>query len=531
MPVQFKFRGERTFRSLLNVTTPCTLQRVKNAIYEQARISDQSTDLALEDASGDSLSSGALLIADALVQIVVRRTPMQSRAAPMVSLAAAVPVDEVASREEELAIDRIVEAHDIGAIVPASSSSAGVAKYSRSHRLAVDAQSGRQKEGYDLGGSDDDGEAVEEVREAPPANYTCHRCGMTGGKPESHWIWECPTNEDPDHMRKVRRATGVPRQFLEKVATIEEGQEKSAGGVTFTLPGHSGHYIIAHQNATLEEKKIRVGDTLKEKVTTAFTEGASKVAGSLKCPLCNQLFRQAVLAPCCGATFCSDCVVDRLAHTSVEHGRCPSCRKELLAHQLIGNEDIRRQVEQIARASKAAAVAREKVEEAKAEFFQVDAGLKDRVNRPQKAAEDDATGLLALTDGKNDAKTGSTASATPWKDPRWQPLGFNGAQPLTPDEFLAWQKAVRAGISPSAKVNFEEWQKKMRPMPAIMPPSSSPAPAPASLRAPAPGMTKESFEEWQRALREQKREIVGASKPGKEKRARVSSVVISAADL
>ena len=51
-----------------------------------------------------------------------------------------------------------------------------------------------------------------------------------------HWVWECPTNEDPEHLRKVRPAKGIPRQYLRK-ASLEEVAEKSAGGVALVVPG------------------------------------------------------------------------------------------------------------------------------------------------------------------------------------------------------------------------------------------------------------------------------------------------------
>mmetsp|Transcript_38151 Transcript_38151/g.105117 ORF Transcript_38151/g.105117 Transcript_38151/m.105117 type:complete len:561 (-) Transcript_38151:162-1844(-) len=540
MPVQFKFRGEKVFRGLLNVTTPCTLQRVKNAIYEQARISDQSTDLELEDAAtGVAIDPRTLLVQDSLVQVVVRRTPVQSR--PAASLAIMAPLDDTAEKlEEELAIDRVVEQHDLNGttcIVPAASGP--LLRYSRSYRLAVSGRA-RQREGYDLGGSDE--EDLLEAQEPPPPNYTCHRCGTVGGKPESHWIWECPTNEDPDHMRKVLTAKGVPRQFLKKVATIEEGQEQSAGGVTFTLPGHSGHYIISHE-ASYEEKKLRVGDTVQEKVTTAFSEGARRVEESLKCPLCHQLFRQAVLAPCCGATFCSDCVVDRLAHSSIEQSCCPGCGREVLAHQLVANEDIRKQVEQIARASKAAAVATQKIAE-RPKIFEVDAALKDRVNRPRKHAAEEAAAASSTGAAPLAILDGSTGAAPPpapaqWPGPNWAPLGFGPM--LRAEDFAAWQKAARSGAVPAhAKEQFADLQRRMReampaptPAPAgaaaatvvpAAPALSAASAAPAAAAAAAPGASllappsKESFEEWQRSLREGKRAPPAGLLPAEEKR-------------
>jgi len=367
-------------------------------------------------------------------------------------------------------------------------------RYSRSHRLAVGSRE-RQRSGY----IDSEGEDEEDIREPPPANYTCHRCGQVGGQPESHWIYECPTNEDPDHMKKVRTAKGVPRDFLKKFDSVEEAQEHSAGGVTFTLPGHSGHYIIAHE-ASYTDRKLRVGDTVQEKVVTAFTEGAKRVESSLKCPLCNQTFRNAILAPCCGATFCSDCVIDRLSHSSTE-SRCPGCRKEVYAHQLIPNEQIRNQVEQVARASRADAVAKEKEKEKQAlpKAFEVPDSLKHRVNHRQKHSGDDSA-PLALT---NDAFD-QTALAS------WSPLGFGPM--LSFQQFSEWQRLARGSLPSQAKEPFEDWQNRMREahLPA-MPVAETPA-LPSHLPDPANTdvlLSKEGFEEMQRLMRESKSRAQG----------------------
>ncbi|CAK9099622.1 unnamed protein product [Durusdinium trenchii] len=398
MPVQFKFRGEKAFRSLLNVTTPCTLQRVRTAIYEQARISDATTDLHLDNnATGTTLDPKALLIEDSLVQVLVRRTPKAEG-----QLAGSLSLDAVGD-DDDLAMDQVVQQHDVSGL-GLSSSTAPTHRFNRSYNAA--ASSEKRQFGYD-GGSDE--EVAQEPQEPPPETYLCHRCGLVG----SHWVWECPTNDDPEHVRRVRPAKGIPRQFLKKVS-IEEAQEKSAGGVTLMVPGRSGHYIYDHE-ASVEEKKRILGDTVQEKVTTAFTQGARRVEDLLKCPLCHQLFRQAVLAPCCGSTYCSDCAIDRLAH-SIESS-CPGCGKEVLVHQLIANEDIRKQVDQVTRASKAAALAAQK-EPQQPQSLSFTAALKDRVNRPRKHAEErvsDSAPPLALTDGSV-AATGIPA--------HWQPLAF-----------------------------------------------------------------------------------------------------------
>jgi len=561
MPVQFKFRGEKAFRSLLNVTTPCTLQRVKSAIYEQARISDSSTDLTLDDASTNkALDARALLVPDALVQLVVRRTPFQQDTLALAMVPFSSTDVSSSAAQECLAIDRVVDQHNVNnmALLSAPQQQQGF-RYNRSYNLALSNATKRKREGYD-GESDDDD--VFEVADPPPPTYTCYRCGTVGGKPESHWVLECTTNKDPDHVCKIRTARGVPRAFLQKVSSIEEGQEKSAGGVTFTLPGHSGHYIIAHQEASYEDKKLRLGDTVQEKVTAAFSDGAKRVEESLKCPLCSQMFRQAMLVPCCGATYCSDCVVDRLAHSSVDNSCCPGCGNEVLVHQLIVNEDIRRQVEQVTRSSQAMAIASNKKQEHQLALkdsapsssqattsLSLTAALKDRINRPRKhAAETGGEGseALALTD--RPAAGEGMASG-----PSWQPLGLGPM--LARENFSAWKSLVRTGAPhPTVKAQFEDWQKKMREFagPALKKATSSstaatsaptpgkssarpsaPVTAPASMNLPAQAAagasappSEESFKEWQRMLRERRTVISspseGSSGGGARKRARKS---------
>jgi hypothetical protein len=56
-----------------------------------------------------------------------------------------------------------------------------------------------------------------------------------------HWIQNCPTNGDKsfDHM-KVRRTTGIPKSFLQKVEQVPAGK-----GVLVT---QDGNLVIAQAN-------------------------------------------------------------------------------------------------------------------------------------------------------------------------------------------------------------------------------------------------------------------------------------------
>ncbi|KAJ1894458.1 Retinoblastoma-binding protein, partial [Kickxella alabastrina] len=57
----------------------------------------------------------------------------------------------------------------------------------------------------------------------PPPGYVCYRCGMQG-----HWIYSCPsigqandgTGRSSGH--RIKRTTGIPKSFLQKVDNINE---------------------------------------------------------------------------------------------------------------------------------------------------------------------------------------------------------------------------------------------------------------------------------------------------------------------
>ena len=45
----------------------------------------------------------------------------------------------------------------------------------------------------------------------------------------------------------------------------------------------------------------------------------------LICSLCNELMKEAVIIPCCGESFCSECIWTHLCDNDFT---CPACKKE-----------------------------------------------------------------------------------------------------------------------------------------------------------------------------------------------------------
>uniref|UniRef100_A0A6G3MFH7 E3 ubiquitin-protein ligase RBBP6 (Trinotate prediction) n=1 Tax=Henneguya salminicola TaxID=69463 RepID=A0A6G3MFH7_HENSL len=61
----------------------------------------------------------------------------------------------------------------------------------------------------------------------------------------------------------------------------------------------------------------------------------------LCCSLCSKFLDNAVLIPCCGSSYCENCIQDYL----IDHEfKCPSCRKNMSPEDLIANISLRKSV-------------------------------------------------------------------------------------------------------------------------------------------------------------------------------------------
>uniref|UniRef100_A0A336KWY5 CSON000836 protein n=1 Tax=Culicoides sonorensis TaxID=179676 RepID=A0A336KWY5_CULSO len=131
-----------------------------------------------------------------------------------------------------------------------------------------------------------------------PATYRCHRCHKPG-----HWIKNCPLGPPLRDMPEVKRNTGIPRSFIER-----------------------------DKNQQTEQVQAVVPELPKPEVPE-----------DLICSICKDLFTDAVMIPCCGSSFCDECV--RTALLESEDNECPDCQeKGTSPASLIPNRFLRRSV-------------------------------------------------------------------------------------------------------------------------------------------------------------------------------------------
>ncbi|KAM7386576.1 hypothetical protein PAMA_009268 [Pampus argenteus] len=168
---------------------------------------------------------------------------------------------------------------------------------------------------------------------ALPANYICYRCGNTG-----HHIRNCPNRAIRDNNfeapMRIKKSTGIPRSFMVEV------DDPNIKGAMLT---NCGRYAIP----TIDAEAYNIGK--KEKPPFVPQEKPKSeaeddpVPDELVCLICHDLLSDAVLIPCCGNSYCDDCIRNALLD-SEEHV-CPTCsQSDVSPDTLTANNFLRRTV-------------------------------------------------------------------------------------------------------------------------------------------------------------------------------------------
>ncbi|KAI9518369.1 hypothetical protein NQZ68_038237 [Dissostichus eleginoides] len=165
-----------------------------------------------------------------------------------------------------------------------------------------------------------------------PANYTCYRCGGSG-----HHIRNCPSTADKSQEApvKIKKSSGIPRSFMMEV------DDPSVKGAMLTS---CGRYAVP----TIDAEAYAIGK--KEKppfVPRDHSESEDEedpVPEELLCLICHDLLSDAVVIPCCGNSYCDDCI--RSALLDSEDHVCPTCsQSDVSPDNLIANKFLRQAVD------------------------------------------------------------------------------------------------------------------------------------------------------------------------------------------
>ncbi|SAM05561.1 hypothetical protein [Absidia glauca] len=183
------------------------------------------------------------------------------------------------------------------------------------------------------GGSSDGKDFNQGPQRVPPATYVCYRCGQKG-----HYINQCPTNGDKEYDKhpRIKRTTGIPRSFLKVIDAPKDAVKSGTGGLMVTP---KGDIVVAQaDSSTWDQHMAKAATALGGDILDLYD--SIPAPDYAQCPLCQGLMREATVTPCCGASFCDECIRGHLLENDF---RCFDCQQPI--HQgldgLVPNGEVR----------------------------------------------------------------------------------------------------------------------------------------------------------------------------------------------
>uniref|UniRef100_H2YGK4 RING-type domain-containing protein n=1 Tax=Ciona savignyi TaxID=51511 RepID=H2YGK4_CIOSA len=164
------------------------------------------------------------------------------------------------------------------------------------------------------------------------ASMRCFRCNQIG-----HYSTQCNMSKVikssiTDRLQKVyRHATGIPRSHMIEVT------QKSKGAMLTT----DGKYVVPF----MDKKGYEVGKKerppfVPQPEVAEEEEEDEPIPDELICLLCKDLLVDAVVIPCCGNSYCDECIRNALLDS--EDHKCPTCHKNNISpDSLIANKFLR----------------------------------------------------------------------------------------------------------------------------------------------------------------------------------------------
>ncbi|VDO44794.1 unnamed protein product, partial [Onchocerca flexuosa] len=140
---------------------------------------------------------------------------------------------------------------------------------------------------------------------------------------------------NPELMEKLNWLFGLNTRRTTGITMDELMETTSDDPLAMLHP--SGKYVVPIMHWKARQKKPEVAKSEPE---------IREIPPELKCPICSQLLRDAVLTTCCGDSFCADCLQQRLLETP--NAKCPgtNCfQTAVSADKLVPNLKMRQAVE------------------------------------------------------------------------------------------------------------------------------------------------------------------------------------------
>ncbi|XP_068661758.1 E3 ubiquitin ligase PARAQUAT TOLERANCE 3-like [Aristolochia californica] len=159
--------------------------------------------------------------------------------------------------------------------------------------------------------------------------------------PEASVFDSCPDNHKVDCIFKknaddiVQRSSETSIVWCQNCEQMDTSEAVPRGNTKCNVADDNGVKLQEDCDAMTEEQNREVGSSSPTFVNT-------EVPAELRCSLCNTIFKEAVMIPCCQHSFCNKCIRFELA----EKKKCPKCSSaKCRVDDLLPNVSLRQAIE------------------------------------------------------------------------------------------------------------------------------------------------------------------------------------------
>ena len=158
-----------------------------------------------------------------------------------------------------------------------------------------------------------------------------------------HWIQACPTNDDPNFegRARIKRTTGIPRSMLTVVDDSEVDKLSEDQRQSLMLNADGKHVLARTDDKEWAKHVEKVNASAAAQQRAGFGDKELENRG-LQCPIDKRLFVDPMKTPCCGKTYCNECITNALIESDLV---CPGCDTEdIIIETLVSDEDMKNSI-------------------------------------------------------------------------------------------------------------------------------------------------------------------------------------------
>ncbi|KAH0515095.1 E3 ubiquitin-protein ligase RBBP6 [Microtus ochrogaster] len=142
------------------------------------------------------------------------------------------------------------------------------------------------------------------------------------------------TNRDQNFGRRLRKSSGIPRSFMMEV------KDPNMKGVMIT---NTGKYVIPMIDAEAYAIGKKEKPPFLPEEPSSSLEEDDAIPDELLCLICKDIMTDAAIIPCCGNSYCDNCI--RTALLESDEHTCPACHQDSVSPDaLVANKFLRKAV-------------------------------------------------------------------------------------------------------------------------------------------------------------------------------------------